>query len=264
MTGIAAGIDIGSICTKAVIIDDQGRILAYSIIRSGFVFKKAAADCLNEALQSAGLSLSDVGYIVSTGYGRSHVEFAGKEVTEITCHARGAKTLLPEIHTIIDIGGQDSKVIYVDDNGAVTKFVMNDKCAAGTGRFLEVMAVALQVDLPELGDLWFRSKKLVEVSSMCTVFAESEAISLFAQGYDKADIAAAVQRSVARRVSGLVGQYGVQESVCMTGGVAKNMGVRKALEDRLRTAILVSEEPQIAGAYGAAIIAADQLKRSQS
>lgn len=264
MTIIAAGVDVGSLCTKVVIVADQHRILSYSIMRSGFIFKDAAEDGMNEALKSAGLSLDNIGFVVSTGYGRGHVKFADKEVTEITCHARGAKTFLPQIHTIIDIGGQDSKVIYVNDNGGVTKFTMNDKCAAGTGRFLEVMAGALQVNLHELGELWFRSRKPVEVSSMCTVFAESEAISLFAQGYDKADIAAAVQRSIARRISGLVGQYGVQESVGMTGGVAKNVGVRKALEERLRTKILTPEDPQIAGAYGAAIIAADHLKSVQA
>ncbi|MGV8058016.1 MAG: acyl-CoA dehydratase activase [Smithellaceae bacterium] len=262
MSSITAGVDIGSLCTKVVIIDDQRKILASNIIRSGYVFKDAAVKGMNEALESAGLKLSDIDFIVSTGYGRSHVEFSNKEVTEITCHARGAKALLPQVTTIIDIGGQDSKVIYVNDDGGVAKFAMNDKCAAGTGRFLEVMAVALQVDLPELGELWFRSTKNVEVSSMCTVFAESEAISLFAQGYDKADIAAGVQRAIARRVSGLVGKYGVLGNVGMTGGVAKIAGVRKALEEALRATIHISEDPQIAGAYGAAIIADDQLKRS--
>ena len=257
MTYRAAGVDVGSLCTKVVIVDDRHKILSYSIVRSGFIFKDAAEDGMNEALKSAGLTPGDIGYTVSTGYGRSHVQFADKEVTEITCHARGAKAFLPQIQTIIDIGGRDSKVIYVNECGGVTKFTMNDKCAAGTGRFLEVMAGALQVNLPELGELWFRSRKPVEVSSMCTVFAESEAISLFARGYDKADIAAAVQRSIARRISGLVGQYGVQESVGMTGGVAKNVGVRKALEERLRTPVFTPEEPQIAGAYGAAIIAAE-------
>lgn len=259
MSSIVAGVDVGSLCTKVVIMDIQGKILSSSILRSGFVFKDAAEDCMDEALKSCGLVLKDIGFIVSTGYGRASVGFSNKEVTEITCHGRGAKKLFPRTHTIIDIGGQDSKIIYVNEEGNVAKFVMNDKCAAGTGRFLEVMSGALQVDLHELGQLWFHSRKSVEVSSVCTVFAESEVISLFARGYDKADIAAALQRAIARRIAGLVGQYGVQESVVMTGGVAKNVGVQKALEEKLGTTIHVPEEPQIVGAYGAAIIAAEQL-----
>lgn len=260
MTKYVAGVDIGSLCSKAVVLDDKGNIASYNIIRSGYVFKKAAEEVMNNALKPLGLEISDLCYVVSTGYGRTHVEFANKEITEISCHARGAKTTFPEIHTIIDIGGQDSKVIYVNDQGHMSKFVMNDKCAAGTGRFLEVMASALQVDVNEMGELWFKSTKSVEVSSMCTVFAESEAISLFSQGVDKADIAAGIQRAIARRIAGLVGQYGIQERVVMTGGVAKNIGVRKALEEKLRTELLIPEEPQIIGAYGAAIFASDQVE----
>ncbi|MBI4304628.1 MAG: 2-hydroxyglutaryl-CoA dehydratase [Chloroflexi bacterium] len=274
-----AGVDVGSLCTKALIWDARLRqgydgqaslrqgyggqasqkVVSYHIIRSGALFREAAETCLAEALRLAGLKSGDIDYVVSTGYGRANVKFANDQVTELTCHARGARHFCPDVHTVIDIGGQDSKVIHINDQGQVENFVMNDKCAAGTGRFLEVMAGALQVNLEGLGELSLRSQIEVDVSSMCTVFAESEVISLFAAGHNQADIASAVHRAIARRIVGMVGQIGARGKVAMTGGVAKNIGVVRALEKKLGTAILVPEEPQINGALGAAIIAAERV-----
>jgi len=219
-----AGIDIGSLFSKAVIIDKNGVVKAYSIIQSGAIYKGAAEKAMREALLKAGLKLADIAGIISTGYGRARVPFANGQVTEITCHGRGANFIFPEVRIIIDIGGQDSKVIEVNQKGRAIKFAMNDKCAAGTGRFLEVMAGSLGADLDEMSSLAEASTKDTEISSMCTVFAESEVISLFAQGVDREDIAASVFRSVARRITGLFGQVEKKGKVAMTGGVAKAAG----------------------------------------
>ncbi|MDD5038649.1 MAG: acyl-CoA dehydratase activase [Dehalococcoidales bacterium] len=264
---IVAGVDVGSVATKVVLLDvgigEEGipsfTIKSSSVKQSGAAFLKAAEDALDEALDLAGLTSKDIRYTISTGYGRQIVPFADKQVTEISCHARGAKYLFPDVHTIIDIGGQDSKAIRVDDKGGVSNFIMNDKCAAGTGRFLEVMARALGVKLQELGTLSFQSKNNIEVSSMCTVFAESEVISYLSKGFDKSDVAAAIHNSIARRVAGMVGQLGLVERVSMTGGVAKNPGVVRSLEMKLGITLLLPEEPQIMGALGAALIAAGQI-----
>ena len=259
MRQLVAGIDVGSLCTKTVIINISGSIQSCNIMRSGAAYQGAAETSLAQALSAANLNSDDISHIIATGYGRGRVPFADAEVTEITCHARGARWVFPEIHTVIDIGGQDSKVISVDDRGQAVRFVMNDKCAAGTGRFLEVMAGALGVDLSEMGELSLQTKHDVEVSSMCTVFAESEVISLLAEGCDKTDIAAALYSAIARRITGMVGQLGMKERVAMTGGVAKSIGVVKALEKKLNTTLLVPEEPQIVGAWGAALIATERI-----
>jgi len=260
---VVIGVDIGSLGTKTVILNNEGKILSYDIVASGFDYKNAAEQSIANALKIAGCTIDDVNYIVSTGYGRGVLAasaIADKEVTEIICHAKGAHMLFPDVRTIIDIGGQDSKIIRISDNGAVLNFVMNDKCAAGTGRFLEVMSSALSVELTELGDLMLSSEKVVPISSMCTVFAESEVISLFAEGVDKADIAAGIYRAIARRVTGLVGQIiSKTGQVTMTGGVAKSKGMIKALEKSLGIELVVAEEPQIMGALGAALIAHEKF-----
>ena len=253
-----AGIDIGSLFSKVVIIDDTSVIKAYSIIRSGAVYKGAAEAAMDKAIVKADINKSDLDCIVSTGYGRARVPFADKQVTEISCHGRGANHVFSEVRTIIDIGGQDSKVIEINEKGQAVKFVMNDKCAAGTGRFLEVMAGSLEVDFEDMSELADKSKNNVEISSMCTVFAESEVISLFAQGICKPDIAAGIYRSIARRITGLAGQVGKKEKFAMTGGVAKSTGMVKALGKSLKTTLLVPEEPQIIGALGAALIAKEK------
>lgn len=260
MAKFVAGVDVGSVATKAVVADNRGELLSYNILRSGAVHEKAARTAIEAALKDAGRQFDELSYIVSTGYGRARIPFSNIEITEISCHAKGAKRLFSEAHTVIDIGGQDSKVIGVGDNGNVLKFVMNDKCAAGTGRFLEVMAGALEVELAGLSELASLSQKELDVSSTCTVFAESEVISLIASGCDKTDIAAALFRSIARRVVGLVAQVGLRERVVMAGGVAKNSGAVRALEERLETSFLIPPEPQIIGAWGAAIIAAERCQ----
>lgn len=258
MGKVSAGVDVGSLCTKTVILNHDGSIIASHVGRSGAYYRGAAEASLAQALDSIGLKLEDVDCIIATGYGRAKVPFAKRHVTEITCHARGAKALFPEVKTVIDIGGQDSKIIYVNSDGRPVNFVMNDKCAAGTGRFLEVMAGALEVELDEMGALSFAAANEIEVSSMCTVFAETEVISLLAQGYHKSDIAAAIFASIARRVTGLAGQLGVQEPVAMSGGVARGIGMVRALEKKLHTSLLLPPQPQIVGALGAAIIAAEE------
>ena len=197
-----AGIDIGSLCTKAMILDDACGIVSSVVLRSGAVYRGVAQTALNDALKQADLSTDRLSYIVSTGYGRQKAEMARAQVTEISCHARGAGFIFPGARAVIDIGGQDSKAIEINENGRPVNFVMNDKCAAGTGRFLEVMAQSLEVDLDEMSDLAGRSKSEIDISSICTVFAESEVISLFAEGVGKADIAAAIYRSIAKRVTG--------------------------------------------------------------
>ncbi|MEW6034586.1 MAG: acyl-CoA dehydratase activase [Chloroflexota bacterium] len=253
------GIDIGSLCTKTVLLNSEGNLLSFDIMRSGSDYRDASEVSLARALELAGVARDHVGYVVSTGYGRARAPFADGEVTEITCHARGASHLFPETRTVIDIGGQDSKVIHVDEQGHAVRFVMNDKCAAGTGRFLEVMAAALGVDITALGELALTSHSELQVSSMCTVFAESEVISMMAAGCSKADIAAAVHNAIARRITGLVGRLGQRERVLMSGGVAKNQGVVRALERKLNTTLLLPEEPQAVGALGAALIALDRM-----
>lgn len=256
---VVAGIDVGSLYTKAVLIDGDRNILSHKIMKSGFIYDAAAASCLKEALSVAGLDSNHIANVVSTGYGRARVSFANEHISEISCHARAAKWLFPEAHTVIDIGGQDSKVIYVGDNGQVMSFVMNDKCAAGTGRFLEVMADALSVELVEMGTLSFQSTKVVEVSSQCTVFAESEVISLISAGTAREDIVAAIHRAIVRRVMAMIGQLGKRERITMTGGVTKNSGVVMELEKSLKTSLLIAQEPQIAGALGAALIGLSKI-----
>ncbi|HMK65566.1 MAG TPA: acyl-CoA dehydratase activase [Thermodesulfobacteriota bacterium] len=263
MSTIVAGIDVGSLTTKVLLMDaeDKGRIVSFRIGRSGSAYRNAVESIVAETLDSAGLRLEDIRHTVSTGYGREIVSFSNSRVTEITCHGRGAKYFFPEVHTVIDIGGQDSKVISINDLGGVANFTMNDKCAAGTGRFLEVMASALEVEIGRLGELSAQSGQQVKVSSMCTVFAESEVISLLSKECSKSDIAAAIHEAIARRITGMVGQVGLRERVVMVGGVAKNIGVVRSLEKMLGTSFLIPPEPQINGALGAALIAAERLSQ---
>ncbi len=253
-----AGIDVGSL-TAEVVLMDRGEVLHYVIMPTGSNSKAAAEKAIESALKTAGLSRSDIKYIVATGYGRVSIEFADKRVTEITCHGRGAYFLNPKVRTVIDIGGQDSKVILLNDEGRVLDFAMNDKCAAGTGRFLEVMAQALEVELSGLADLSDKAKNTVAISSMCTVFAESEVVSLIAQGIPQEDIARGLHQSIADRTAGMVRRVGLEEVVMITGGVAKNRAVVRALSEKLKTEIIVPPEPQIAGALGAALLAEEEI-----
>ena len=259
---ITAGIDVGSLSIKAVLLVNNEKVLGYSILSTKPGIKELAQVAFNQALESAHLSKGDIDYIVSTGYGRRLVSFSNSEVTEITCHGRGSYWLCPEVRTIIDIGGQDSKAIKVDSRGFIANFVMNDKCAAGTGRFLEVMAHALEVKLEDMGKISLQAEKSLDVSSTCTVFAESEVISLIAEGYSKENIIAGLHLAVAKRTVGLVERVGIAEKVAMTGGVAKNIAVVKAIESLLGVTLFIPEEPQIVGALGAALVAADKYQTS--
>ncbi len=256
--GITAGIDVGSLSAEAVLLGPGG-ILAYTIISTGADSRRAAERALGSALQSAGLDLKDLSIIVATGYGRISVPFAHEQITEITCHGRGAFYIDPAVRTVVDIGGQDSKVIRLDEKGRVLDFAMNDKCAAGTGRFLEVMAAALEVGLEELASLSAEADRATPISSTCTVFAESEVVSLLAAGVPRVEVARGLHESVAARTAGLLYRVGLVEAVMMTGGVAKNSAVVQALEERLQVRISVPPEPQIAGALGAALLARDEL-----
>jgi predicted CoA-substrate-specific enzyme activase len=252
---VFAGVDIGSLSTETALVDKFGRLVGKSMVLTGASSVKASRRSFSEALEAAGRTPEDVAFTVVTGYGRNKAEFADARITEITCHAKGASVLYPGVKTVIDIGGQDSKVIRVSETGTVDDFVMNDKCAAGTGRFLEVMARTLEVDLEELGPLALRSDEDVKVSSMCTVFAESEVVSLIGDGIPEARIAWGVCRSVADRSASLAERVGVTDPVVMTGGVAHNVGVVAALEKRLGRKLVIPTDPQIVGALGAAHLA---------
>ncbi|MGQ9498116.1 MAG: acyl-CoA dehydratase activase [Desulfotomaculales bacterium] len=251
---VFAGIDVGSLSAEAVLVRN-GTMLAYSILPTGANSRGAAERALEEALNKAGLGRDDVAAAVATGYGRINVPFATRRITEISCHARGVAHLFPDSRTIIDIGGQDSKVIRTGPAGKVLDFAMNDKCAAGTGRFLEVMARALELELGELGKLALEAGQAAVISSMCTVFAESEVVSLIAQGVPRDQIARGLCNAIAERIVNLVHRVGLERQLVMTGGVAKNAGVVRAIEDKLGKRLLVPPEPQITGALGAALLA---------
>lgn len=249
-----AGVDLGSITVKAVIMDEEG-LVASALDFAGYNSAEAAERTLGEALRRAELRREDVARLVGTGYGRNRVPGADKQVTEITCHARGAHWLLPATRTVIDIGGQDSKGIALDERGRVVNFVMNDKCAAGTGRFLEVMAHALEVDLESFGDLALQAPRRAQISSTCTVFAESEVISLIAAGVPRGEIIAGIHQAIAARIASMMQKVPVQDVVMITGGVARNVGVAHMLGERLNRETVVLPEAQLTGAIGAALIA---------
>jgi predicted CoA-substrate-specific enzyme activase len=253
---IYVGIDIGSLSSEALLLGEK-EILAYSIMSTGANPQRTARQCLEEALAKAGLDEKAVSIVVATGYGRIRVPFRAKEVTEITCHARGAHFLFPRTRTVIDIGGQDSKIITLDDKGGVNDFVMNDKCAAGTGRFLEVMANALEVELSDMGRQSLQVRKGVSITSMCTVFAESEVISLIAEGYKVKEIIRGLHESISGRISRMAKRLRVKKEITFSGGVAKNEGIADALKILFGMSINIPEEPQIVGALGAALYARD-------
>ena len=249
------GIDIGSVSTEVVILDRKdNKIASYVITSTGSNSKEAAKKALDNACKKDNISKDSIKAIVATGYGRINIPFADKNITEISCHARGAISIFPDLKTVIDVGGQDSKVIKIE-NGNPIDFLMNDKCAAGTGRFLEVMARALEIDIEHFADIFIKTNKKVNITSTCTVFAESEIVSLIGQGIDKNMIIKGLIYSIADRITSMVERVGLEEPVCMTGGVAKNLGVVKALEEKLNTKISIPDEPQITGALGAAYLA---------
>jgi predicted CoA-substrate-specific enzyme activase len=255
---MVAGCDVGSATGKAVIMKD-GKIAAYAIIPATTKPEETARRVMDEALRKAAVPSEKIAYIVGTGYGRAKVPFANENISEITCHARGAYWSCATVRTVIDIGGQDCKVISISEVGKVNEFSMNDRCAAGTGRFLENMARALGVELQELSLLALQSNQPIRITSQCSVFAESEVISLLNDGIDLIDIAAGIHLSIAGRLSSQVRNMGVVQDVVVSGGCAKNKALISYLEKKLETKIkMLPEDPQIMGALGAALIAGER------
>lgn len=255
---IFAGLDIGSVSTKVVFIDENKKVIHYEVLRTGSNSKRAAEKCMQAVLEKTKFSFKDITNLIATGYGRKIVPFKSDEISEISCHARGAHFLFSDTKTVIDVGGQDSKAIRLDENGEAVDFNMNDKCAAGTGRFLEEMAKALDTTVENLGKLSLHSKKNLVISSMCTVFAESEVVSLLSEEETREDVARALHNAIADRVLSLAHKVRLSSAVTLSGGVAKNIGVVDALKSKLPNIIVhIPEEPQIIGALGAAIIARD-------
>jgi len=254
---ITAGIDVGSTATKAVIFD--GTIRGTAIIPTGWNPKEAGRNAFVEALVKAGLQEQDMNMIVGTGYGRVSLSFIDIKVTEITCHAKGAKFLFPQTRTVIDIGGQDSKVIAVAEDGSVADFIMNDKCAAGTGRFLQVMTGILDITLDELGQM-ASGRKPVNINSMCTVFAESEIIGLLAQEVSKEAIASGIVQTIATKMISLTSRVPCLEEITFSGGVANNPEICAILSAALGCKFNIPNQPQIVGALGAAVVGFSKVK----
>ncbi|MGL4791734.1 MAG: acyl-CoA dehydratase activase [Anaerotignaceae bacterium] len=248
------GIDIGSASSKVVILKDGLDIVVAETIQVG-TGSTGPQRALDNALEKSGLTMEDMKKVVVTGYGRFAFDKADKQVSEISCHAKGIFHLVPTARTIIDIGGQDAKAIKLDKNGAVNQFFMNDKCAAGTGRFLDVMARVLEISIDEMAEYDSRSTEVISVSSTCTVFAESEVISHLSNGVSKENIIAGVHASVASKACGLAYRGGVEDDVVMGGGVAQNAGVVRAISRELKKNVIVAPNPQITGALGAALFA---------
>ncbi|RMF57692.1 MAG: 2-hydroxyglutaryl-CoA dehydratase [Calditrichaeota bacterium] len=259
----AAGVDVGSTQTKAVVINENQEIVGRALIDTGANVTVAAEKAFQEALKNSGLGDEEIDYVVGTGYGRYKVTFGNKQVTEISCHGRGAVHMFPRTRTVIDMGGQDSKAIRVSPEGEIVDFCMNDKCAAGTGRFLGAAAVALDIPLNELGPTALQAEKPVRISTTCTVFAESEVLSWLGKGKKVEDILWGVHQSIAARSIGLLRRVGIEEEVTFTGGVAKNVGMVKALEEGLGKKVNVGEESHFMGALGAALFALDHILASR-
>ncbi|MBF0451186.1 MAG: 2-hydroxyglutaryl-CoA dehydratase [Candidatus Magnetomorum sp.] len=254
-----AGCDIGSLTAKVVILKDQ-ILETTAVMRCLTTPEKSAETVMNQAIAQAGITLADIDYSVGTGYGKNRISFANHTESEITCHAQGVFSLIPEARTLVDIGGQDAKVVRMDDQGAVIRYIYNDKCASGTGRFLEIMADALEVPLDEMGKYHDQAKEILHISNQCVIFAESEVISLINEGKETPDIICGLHIALANRAASMAKSIGVEPKVVFTGGVAKNSGVAKSLERSLGTPLIdFPFDPQISGAYGAAILASKHL-----
>lgn len=253
--GYFAGIDSGSATTDVVILDQDKNIVAKVILPTGAGASNGAQRALEQALQQAGLTEKDLTATVTTGYGRGVIQTGDKSVTEITCHAKGAHFLNPAIRSVIDIGGQDSKAIKVEPDGSVSNFVMNDKCAAGTGRFLEMMARTLEISLEDISTIGLKWKEEITISSMCTVFADSEVVSLVAQNKALPDIVHGLNQSVATRAAALFRRIGGAHPCMMTGGVSRNKGVVWAIEEKIGQPLYIHPDAQLCGALGAALFA---------
>ena len=260
----AAGVDVGSTQTKAIIIDESQRIVGRALIDTGANVVAAAEKSFAEALANAELQEPEVEYIVGTGYGRYRVTFGNTQVTEISCHGRGAVHMFPGTRTVVDMGGQDTKAIRVRQTGEIVDFCMNDKCAAGTGRFLGAASAALDIPLSELGGIALRAERPVRISTTCTVFAESEILSWLGKGKKIEDILGGVHHSIAGRSIGLLRRVGIEEEVTFTGGVARNIGMIDALNRGLGLKVNVSEDSHFMGALGAALFALDHIVASHA
>jgi predicted CoA-substrate-specific enzyme activase len=260
----AAGVDVGSTQTKAVIIDEQKRIVSRALTDTGANVIRAAESAFAEALGNGDLREEEVEYVVGTGYGRYKVTFGNTQVTEISCHGRGAVHMFPETRTVVDMGGQDTKAIRVSATGEIVDFCMNDKCAAGTGRFLGAASAALEIPLDKLGPTALDGERPVKISTTCTVFAESEVLSWLGKGKKIEDILLGVHQSIAARSAGLLRRVGVEDEVTFTGGVAKNTAMISTLNERLNLEVNVSDDSHYMGALGAALFALDHILASRA
>ena len=260
----SAGVDVGSTQTKAVILDEDERIVGRALTDTGANVIAAAENAFHEALADASVTEEEVEYVVGTGYGRYKVTFGNTQVTEISCHGRGAVHMFPQTRTVLDMGGQDTKAIRVGRAGEIVDFCMNDKCAAGTGRFLGAASTTLDIPLSDLGPTALRAERAVKISTTCTVFAESEILSWLGKGRKVEEILLGVHRSIASRSIGLLRRVGVEPEVTFSGGVAKNLGMIKTLEDGLGLGLNVSDESHYMGALGAALFARDHIRASRA
>ena len=249
-----AGVDIGSTMTKVVLTDKAGNLLSTIKGPTGAEHRQLANEVMRQALEEASLQIDDISYIVATGYGRLNVPFADRQITELSCHARGVYSLFPNVRTAIDIGGQDAKCMKIE-NGRLVNFVMNDKCAAGTGRFLEVTATALGIKLEDMGDISLKATKKVQIGNLCTIFAQQEVVALISRGEKLENILAGLHDALAGRIAAMARRLAIEPDLVLTGGVAKNIGMVKAMKESLDCEILVPEEPLITGALGAVILA---------
>jgi len=256
-----AGLDIGSTITK-VVVRNEKEIISTVIKPTGAEHRRLAHKIMEEALINANLSFDQIDYIVATGYGRVNVPFADTQISEITCHMRGVSWLFPGVRTIVDIGGQDSKGIKVV-NGKMRGFVMNDKCAAGTGRFLEVIADSMGLKLEEIGEIALRSKNPAGISKICTVFAEQEVLLRLSEGLPIEDILAGLHKALAGRIYAMVSKIGIEKDVVLTGGGAKNIGLKKYLEEKIGFPVLTPPEPLLTGALGASILAQELAEKAR-
>jgi len=249
-----AGVDIGSTMTKVVLMDKSDNLLSAIKGPTGPEHRRLANEVMRQALEQASLQINDISYIVATGYGRLNVPFADRQITELSCHARGVSSLFPNVRTAIDIGGQDAKCMKID-NGRLTSFVMNDKCAAGTGRFLEVTAATLGIGLEDMGDISLKATKRIQISNLCTIFAQQEVVALLSRGEKLENILAGLHDALANRIAALARRLGIEPDLVLTGGVAKNTGMVKAMKESLGCELFVPEEPLLTGALGAGILA---------
>lgn len=258
------GVDLGSTSAECVIIDERGAIVATAVVETGTLSRKGLQRAVDEAFADSGIDRDTVRAVAATGYGRRLVPGGADFVfTEISAHARGVAAVFPGVRLVVDIGGQDTKAIHVDAEGRVERFAMNDRCASGTGRFYEGLAHALETDLESLGEIAGQGKADLEISSLCATFAVTEVIALLARGHDPADIAASVHHAAAARTLGLISQVGKVSPAAMTGGVARNPAAVRALSEALGEELLIPENPQLTGAYGAALLAAESLEGDQ-